>query len=356
MNAPRTLRAITGICLLAPVLAMADGVEPAAPRIQPVPGQDAVFPQQGGMPPMPMWPQQMMPAMGAHPYYGGLPPGMMLPAPSPSLPALPAQGMAAPVGAELGATPAQPVPMQGFPGMPGAGIQSMPMWPQQMMPSMGMQPVYGGMPPGMMWPMQSPYPAPMMPPAPQVIWVPYMWVMMPAQAGLPPGEESQSAAHPPVAGLPALDAMPSTPSAEPVPPAPVVKADPAPPVPAARLPQDDPQPAAAGPFPVPAAMDSPLPETPLHESSVAAVVPVPAHAAGSKMSVDYGPVAPTPVVVLPAGETQRPSVPSRKRSRAGSRDTVKSAVPKARQTSTKATAKPAKPRMCWTRGVVAPCR
>jgi len=83
---------------------------------------------------------------------------------------------------------------------------------------------------------------------------------------------------------------------------------------------------------------------------------VPAMAPMSAVAVDYGPVMPTPVVDMLVLEKQLAEASVRKPARRTSRTVLKSAVaPLDKPDSTK-TDKPVKKRMCWSKGVVAPCR
>lgn len=283
---------------------------------------------------------------------------------------------------------------QALPGQTASGMtQAIPPPAQpwtQMMPFPGMPPQYWMQPQGMMWPMQPQYPVPMgMPPMPSVPWVPVMWVMVPVPAEtpgvtLPPSNKtaplSGSKAVPPTGaeegagaraatispGMPAALPTSAVPAQEavyvPVAPAPVVKL----PVPdaAPTVPADVSPPASGGAdagkvlpdqavSPVGIAIPAPPAQVVALAAAAAPALPALLESALNHVSVDYGPVAPTPVVdllALLAPDKSAVKIPARsKKSRKAS-----VAIPlKPRST---ATAKPVKPRMCWTQGVVAPCR
>ena len=100
----------------------------------------------------------------------------------------------------------------------------------------------------------------------------------------------------------------------------------------------------------PAATDSP---------SNAVDVPLPVVPPGLA-PVDYGPVMPTPVVDLMALQQQAAASQPRSLTQGAPKSartpTQKSAVTTASPASSTASAKPVKKRLCWTKGVVAPCR
>jgi hypothetical protein len=77
------------------------------------------------------------------------------------------------------------------------------------------------------------------------------------------------------------------------------------------------------------------------------VVPV------NEVPVDYGPVAPTPVVDLLALESQASKTPGA--SGRPSKPARKSGTPVSPKPGAKTKSEPSK-RLCWTKGVVAPCR
>lgn len=257
----------------------------------------------------------------------------------------------------------QAIPDQSVPDMPPAMMPPVQPWPQ-MMPFPGMPSYYWAPPQGMMWPMPSPYPAPMaMPTVPSVPWVPVMWVMVPVPAETPGVAEPHI---PPVANIPVVTPPNETapvsdsgvvPTQEamyvPVAPTPVVKlpvpdaAPEAPPADAGKVMLDQ----AVSPVEVAA----PAPSGPVVALAEAAdfAIPVSLEGALSTVTVDYGPVAPTPVVdLLALMQPDSPVVKKPARLKKPRKTSV--AIPlKPRPT---ATAKPVKQRMCWTQGVVAPCR
>lgn len=214
-------------------------------------------------------------------------------------------------GTEPSAAP-QPVATQPVPpGMPAA-----PVWVQL--------PVAGSYPYFLMVP--QPVPSPVLP---QMVlppgWGPFVMVWVPVQAlqaqSMPPVVDYGPVADTPVVVLPEPEAEPSA-SAGLSPSVPAAEATPS------AVPET------AGPPAEPPGLSVPA------ESAMPA-------------EVDYGPVAPTPVVVLPAhaapsaapqADTKKPVKP-RKKPVAGKKPVSPSAPPAT-----------AKKRMCWTNGVVAPCR
>ena len=297
----------------------------------------------------------------------------------------------------------QVVPSQAVPDMSQAMMMPpMQAWPQ-MMPFTAPPNYYWAPPPGMVWPMQPQYPAPMaMPPVP---WMPVIWVMVPTSApvertgaaemvpaspmNMPEGKISPSApspvpvpypnvapagavpdAKPASASMPAPPALPPTPSPEatvinygPVTPAPVIKL-PLPEAAPATPPTESVVPASGmvEPGKTPSGQSGSAPEVAIPPSALALAEPIVVAqpivsatgiASPSKMEVDYGPVAPTPVVDLltlmqpDKASTQRPTKTKKAR-----KPRVSTAV-KPRPT---VTTKPVKQRMCWTKGIVAPCR
>ena len=305
-----------------------------------------------------------------------------------------------PAAPNLQATPGQAVS-----GMPPAMMPSVQPWPQ-MMPFPGMPPYYWAPPPGVMWPMPSPYLAPMaMPSMPPIPWAPVMWVMVPVPAEAPMGAMPDTT---PVANTPDMalsssnvtvpasgsGAAPSsgagenkgifvtaTPPGSPesaMPPsvAPVQEKAvyvPVAPNPVVKLPVPDAAPSAPAERTTPAAGGADAgkvtPEQAADPVAVAVPLPVspPATLAGEadsaihasvdaplkEVTVDYGPVAPTPVVdLLVLMQPDKPAVKTPARSKKPRKSNV--AIPlKSRPTPA---AKPVKQRMCWTQGVVAPCR
>ena len=287
---------------------------------------------------------------------------------------------------------ADPVPVQAGQAASEPAAVFMPpvfMSPMQAWPNM--MPLPGGMlgqiwapPPGMMWPMPPSFPpAMMMPPAPQITWMPFVWVMVPQP--LPPGMNGVS--YGPVADTPVvkLDSPVSQTMAtgaasladggnqvtapasmrfhavESVSPPPVVSVPDAPSkaVPAieskhlvtdavaaqAKQPLSD----ALG-VSINHAVSGEIEPLPISQSapgSAASIVDAPVR------EVDYGPVAPTPIVdllaLMPSVEpVVKVVAPMKKQSIRRTSAPVKKRTVEA--------ASPAKPRMCWTQGVVAPCR
>ncbi len=364
----------------------AGGAKPSAPAVP-----------QGMVPAMPAWPQPMMAMPGMMPPgmmpYGGMPPGMMWPmqAPTPMPVAEPA--VTVPTDAQ-GAT------------MPS--VPAMPAWPQPMtaMPGMmppGMMP-YGGMPPGMMWPIPQALPAPMMQPnAPQIVWVPFLRVLAPMEGAAAPAVNYGPVADTPVVSMPPAppSLVPAAAEATATERVPQEKAADAPAKGAAKTPVpavaafESTLPALTAPFlpsPTPAAAEATATERILQEKAAdapakgAAVSPAPAVAAIESplsvmaapalpaalvaaepvpeapklyeiaVSVDYGPVAPTPVVMLAPPEQPEVAPQVRKRTRSAVKASARKAVAKSPTSSLKSGVEPVKKRLCWTQGVVAPCR
>jgi hypothetical protein len=230
------------------------------------------------------------------------------------------------------ATPTKP-PAQVVPAMSSPLAWQAPVW-VNMVPVPGNQP-YSLMPqPGMAWPVLPQYPVPMAtPPA----WAPIIWVMVPLRpmALVPAETDYGPVADTPVIELPLPDEAPAIPAPE--------VAMPAPPMAEADRPVTE-----AGATAGPAAT----------EASAAAATPeisaAPTAAAVGAETVDYGPVASTPVVDLRVLEQQAAAEGAPKPSTSNpARKAPSTASPKPRST---AADKPAKRRMCWTNGVVAPCR
>ncbi|MFO7542529.1 MAG: hypothetical protein R6W97_06940 [Thiobacillus sp.] len=252
-------------------------------------------------------------------------------------------------------TPVQPAVVQG-------GSQQPMMW-MPMMPAAGMQMPYWAPPPGMVWPYQAPV---MMPSPLYPAWRPVMLLMVPMPVPATGGVDYGPVADTPVVFLPQADGgADAAPAAADLP---SVKADEAAgpqsglpeAVPAASV---DEAPAAATPVvdlggvqPSPAvALIAPLTGVTLEEAGSASAVQA-AEAPASVAMVDYGPVAPTPIVDLEVLLLQQPAVVVPEPAA-----TVPATLPKVapkpiRKKAKKVQAKPAKKRMCWSNGVVAPCR
>jgi hypothetical protein len=239
-------------------------------------------------------------------------------------------------GGEPAAPNTQP-PAQMAPAVSPPMASPAPMW-VQMVPVPGNQPYYLMPQSGMMRSVLPQYPAPIaIPPAAPVTWPPFMWVLVPVQAmaPVPAGINYGPVADAPVVELPPPDEVPAATTPEGAMPVPtVVEMD---------------RPATEGKATTDTPVMNALPAPDAKESAAA-----PAVASEGALMVDYGPVAPTPVVDLLALQQQtaaesvsRPSTPQ------SARKSTASSSPKPRSA---ATARPAKKRMCWTNGVVAPCR
>ena len=220
----------------------------------------------------------------------------------------------------------------------------------QRVPVAGPQVVYWVLAPGMMWPMAPSYPVPIPLPYPSAVWRPFVmtWVPVIAQT---PASVTADVDYGPVAVTPVVE-LP--------------------------LPASTPEPV-SGPVPAPApegAMRSPAITEPgkPDEGPAAAVsvlelpasaetggLPLAADVQASAMTaVDYGPVAPTPVVDLLALEQQAAAPQPRNMTRVAPKPSQKSVrqspVTAAPASASQPTAKPVKKRLCWNKGVVAPCR
>ena len=224
-----------------------------------------------------------------------------------------------------------------------------PAWLQRA-PAAWPQVVYWVPAPGMMWPMAPAYPAPIPMPYPSAGWRPFvmMWVPVIAQA---PASVTADVDYGPVAVTPVVELPLPASTPEPV----------SGPVPA---------PAPEGTILSPAITEPGKPD----EGSAAAVsvlelpasaetggLPLAADAQASAMTaVDYGPVAPTPVVDLLALEQQAAALQPRDMTRVAPKPSQKSVrqspVTAAPASASQPTAKPVKKRLCWNKGVVAPCR
>lgn len=240
---------------------------------------------------------------------------------------------------ELGAAPAAP---------PG-NVSPVPVWLQRV-PAAWPQAVYWVPAPGMMWPMVPTYPAPIPIPYPSAGWRPFvmMWVPVTAQV---PVSVTADGVYGPVADTPVVEL----------------------PLPALTL-----EPASAPvstPVPEGAMRSSAITEPGKPDAGPAAAVTVlelPASAetgglslaadaqTSAMMAVDYGPVAPTPVVDLLALEQQAAAPRPRDMTRVAPKPLQKSVrqspVTSAPASAMQSAAKPVKKRLCWNKGVVAPCR
>lgn len=204
--------------------------------------------------------------------------------------------------------------------------QSAAMW-LRMMPVARPQVYYWAPPPGMMWPL-----LPMAMP-------PVVWVMVPVPS--PAQVDYGPVADTPVVELP----LPET---------------------AAQIMIDDAALAAAlaqeGNAGIGAATVTPgaaLPSIPGMDNQPATggndASALAAPATADVMAVDYGPVTPTPVVDLLALQTQAAGSGAPVSSRATVKTGHKSGTPTSPKIVPKAKSVPAK-RLCWSKGVVAPCR
>jgi len=207
-----------------------------------------------------------------------------------------------------------------------------------MMPVARPQVYYWAPPPGMMWPVLPQYPAPMaMPP---VVWV---MVPVPAASLTPAQVDYGPVADTPVVELPLLDAAMTQTMME----------DAALAAALAKEGNADIGPAAVASgveMPSSAGMNTQPPATGADEASTLAVA-APANVA----PVDYGPVTPTPVVDLLALQTQVAGSGAPESSQATAKSGHKSGTPASPMPIPKVKSAPAK-RMCWSKGVVAPCR
>lgn len=307
-----------------------------------------------------------------------------------------AAGIAGPQAAPVQSVPEAQQAMRAMQAM-----QAMQAWPQ-MMPMSGAPAYYWAPPPGMMWPMPPAYPAPMaLPSAPPVNWMSFVWVLVPVPAEMPGVADVSSgpAANAPVVKPPSLNAAsaptptenaaPATSTGEAgnVNPSSVVGTV------GAALPLADPLSAGGLSEPVSVPVVPPVDEKtvtpavvvkpPLPDAVIPAVaveagkavqaaslageaVPPPGLAASpaallaaptvfavGAVTPDYGPVAPTPVVDLLA-LMQPVSPPARVSAKRKAVRKSSAAIPLKPRPAV--TVKQVKPRMCWTKGVVGPCR
>lgn len=211
--------------------------------------------------------------------------------------ALLAPGLAVANGTESGLPGAQAL-SAGTASVPLPAIASLPpVWlPMVSFPGAQAYYYYPIVQPGMMWPMPYPYPMPQATP-------PFVWLPVPLQTL---SQQARPAAvdYGPVADTPVVELLP-------------FEATPA-----------------AG----------------LHPGAAPAGA-----AAADPVAVDYGPVAPTPVVNLVPVPSQAGGTKPRNRLRPASDPLRKPVAATPRQARPAAPAAPAGKRMCWTRGVVAPC-
>jgi hypothetical protein len=232
------------------------------------------------------------------------------------------------------------------------------MWPP-MMPAARPMVYYWVPPPGMMWPVLPQYPAPMaMPP---VVWV---MVPVPATSLTPAMVDYGPVADTPVVELPLTDVVPEQiMRSDAVSPVAVVDYGPVADTPVVELTQTDSDPARAmtddAALAAALAQESKVDEGPAEAASgaslngqpAATVAVEPIAAPVNVTPVDYGPVTPTPVVDLLALESQA----SKSTDTPPSKSARKSGRPASPKPAAKAKSAPSK-RLCWTKGVVAPCR
>jgi|GEM_PF-1552034 len=274
--------------------------------------------------------------------------------------------LAAAADVEIAASNEQPIPSQMTSEMKPDMVPPVLMWPP-MMPVARPMVYYWAPPPGMMWPVLPQNPAPVT--MPSVVWV---MVPVPATSLTPAMVDYGPVADTPVVELPLIDAAPE----------PIMLEDAASPAPAladygpvadtpvVELPQTDPDTAQAvaedaalaaalaqedkvdaGPAEVASGVESATlnGQSPAAGEPAAPTIPLPVNVA----PVDYGPVAPTPVVELLALESLASKAPDA--SRPPPKPARKSGTPASPKPVAKSKSEPSK-RLCWTKGVVAPCR
>ncbi len=263
-------------------------------------------------------------------------------------------------GTEPAAPDVQSLPALAVPAAPQAATPQVPLWPQRV-PVAGPQGAYWMPAPGMAWPVAPRYPSPIALPYPGYpVWSPFMWVLVPI-AALTPASAPASAevdygpvAETPVVELPLLGATPE-PTSAPLPalaPTPAVSeaATLTPVMRDAAKPVDDS--AAAAPARELSVSAGTERSSPTADEPTAAV-PM------TQRVVDYGPVTPTPVVDLLALEKPA-AAPRPKKPRVAPKplqpasNAPATAAPASPPVPTPAP--PARKRLCWSKGVVAPCR
>lgn len=223
---------------------------------------------------------------------------------------------------------------------PPAAASTPPVPPSWIQTAAAMQvPVYYMMvPPGMMWPSYPPFPAYGMILRPAYVpWFPFP--LTPPQ----PTADPAVAEYGPVAETPVVELPP-----------PEAVAAPDPQEPPPRAPADAGTGASAA---VPVIGRTPSAEEGGPLGATQSTAPV-ADAAppGAAPSVDYGPVAATPVVDLIALERQPQIAPSPDAAAPKTPRKRVHAPAAAPQAAPRQPAQPPKRRLCWTNGVVAPCR
>ncbi len=228
--------------------------------------------------------------------------------------------------------PVAPVAMPAVtPSPTPPAVQMTPVWMQ--VPLNGAPPYYLAPQAAMPWAMAPAYPV--LPPAQMFVpppgWVPFVLVLVPMQAPTQGGVNYGPVAETPVVVLPPevpASAAEAGPAAVQAP----VSASAPPAVPSAAVP---PVAAPAGP-------------------EVDAVVPASVPEAFAAPGIDYGPVAPTPVIELPAPD--QAAVAEAKPAAKPVPRPVRKPVARKPVAKPRAAVPPVKKRMCWSNGVVAPCR
>jgi hypothetical protein len=245
-------------------------------------------------------------------------------------------GLVVAAGSETAVPNEQPMPAQDVPAIQPDRVPSPAMWLPMM--AVARPPLYYWTPPaGMMWPALPQFPARMAMP-------PVVWVLMPVPATLltPAQVDYGPVSDTPVVELPVVDpAIAQTTLEDAALAATVTQAG-----------NREAGPAVSSGVEAasPAATNSQTPATRADEP-----VAPPAAPSVSAMPVDYGPVAPTPVIELPVLQTHDAGSDTPEPSQVAPkpvRKTGTSGSPKAIPTAKSAPAK----RMCWSKGVVAPCR
>jgi hypothetical protein len=275
-------------------------------------------------------------------------------------------GLVAAANVDTDASNEQPIQGQVAPAMKPDTVPPVVMWPQ-MMPMARPMVYYWAPPPGMMWPVLPQYSAPMaMPP---VVWV---MVPVPATSLSPAMVEYGPVADTPVVEVPLTDEAPEKIMQEPpaLPAPAVVDYGPVTDAPVVELPLPDTDntqammeeaalaAALAQEVKVdagPAAVAPGVKSAPMNGQSNAAGEPEAPTATASVNAppVDYGPVTPTPVVDLLALEALGSGTPAP--AKRPPKPVRKSGTPVSAKPMAKVKSEPSK-RLCWTKGVVAPCR
>jgi len=274
--------------------------------------------------------------------------------------------LAAAADIEAAASNEQPIPSQLTAEMKPEMVPPVLMWPP-MMPVARPMVYYWAPPPGMVWPVMPQYPAHVT--MPSVVWV---MVPVPATSLSPAMVDYGPVADTPVVELPLIDVAPEPimleNAASPAPA--LVDHSPVVDTPVVELPQAEPDTAQAvaedaalaaalaqegkvdaGPAEGASGVESATlnGQSPAAGEPAAPAIAVPVNEA----PVDYGPVSPTPVVDLLTLESLASKTPDA--SRPPPKPARKSGTPASPKPVAKAKSEPSK-RLCWTKGVVAPCR